>query len=50
VAGFAVLVLSDFFPSVWFGLLTGVAMLMSQFAALTTLPAVFLCAGVPRMR
>ncbi|HUF62995.1 MAG TPA: MMPL family transporter [Verrucomicrobiales bacterium] len=48
VAGFAVLVTSEFFPSVWFGLLTGVAMLMSQFAALTTLPAVFLCAGVPR--
>ena len=37
VAGFCVLMLSQFFPSVWFGLFTGIAMLMSQFAALTTL-------------
>lgn len=47
VAGFAVLVLSDFFPSVWFGLFTGLAMLMSQFSALLTLPALFLWLGKP---
>ncbi len=45
VLGFAVLVTSDFFPSVWFGLLTGLAMLMSQFSALLTLPALFLWLG-----
>lgn len=50
VAGFCVLVLSDFFPSVWFGVFTGIAMLMSQFAALTTLPALFLVTGYPRRR
>ena len=49
VLGFAVLVTSDFFPSVWFGLLTGLAMLMSQFSALLTLPALFLWLG-PRWR
>jgi predicted RND superfamily exporter protein len=45
VLGFAVLVTSDFFPSVWFGLLTGLAMLMSQFSALLTLPSLFLWLG-----
>ncbi len=45
VAGFGVLVFSDFFPSVWFGLFTGLAMLMSQFSALLTLPALFLLVG-----
>ena len=48
VAGFCVLVLSDFFPSVWFGVFTGIAMLMSQFAALTTLPSLFLVTGYPQ--
>ena len=50
VAGFCVLVLSDFFPSVWFGVFTGIAMLMSQFAALTTLPSLFLVTGQPKMK
>jgi predicted RND superfamily exporter protein len=45
VLGFAVLVTSDFFPSVWFGLFTGLAMLMSQFSALLTLPSLFLSLG-----
>lgn len=49
VLGFAVLMTSDFFPSVWFGLLTGLAMLMSQFSALLTLPSLFLWLG-PRWR
>ena len=50
VAGFCVLILSDFFPSVWFGVFTGIAMLMSQFAALTTLPSLFLVTGQPRLK
>jgi uncharacterized protein len=45
VAGFAVLMASDFFPSVWFGLFTGLAMLMSQFSALLTLPSLILWLG-----
>ncbi len=45
VAGFAVLLASEFFPSVWFGLFTGLAMLMSQFSALITLPALFVVWG-----
>ena len=49
VVGFGVLVTSDFFPSVWFGLFTGLAMLMSQFSALLTLPALFLWLG-PKWR
>ena len=48
VLGFGVLMASDFFPSVWFGLFTGLAMLMSQFSALITLPASFLLTGRPR--
>ncbi|NNC88275.1 MAG: MMPL family transporter [Akkermansiaceae bacterium] len=48
IAGFAILVLSDFFPSVWFGLFTALAMLISQLATLTMLPALFLLTGYPR--
>jgi hypothetical protein len=48
VAGFAVLVLSNFVPSVYFGVFTALAMLMGQFAALTVLPSIFLVTGVPR--
>jgi len=48
VAGFCTLVLSDFRPSIWFGLFTAVAMLISQVAALTTLPSIFLLTGYPR--
>jgi predicted RND superfamily exporter protein len=50
VAGFCVLMLSKFRPSLWFGLFTAVAMLMSQFAALTTLPSLFLLTGYPKVR
>jgi predicted RND superfamily exporter protein len=50
IAGFCVLTLSDFRPSIYLGLLTAVAMLMSQLAALTVLPAVFLVTGRPRRR
>jgi len=39
VCGFLVLVLSDFKPSIWLGLLNAVAMIVSQLSALTVLPA-----------
>jgi predicted RND superfamily exporter protein len=48
VAGFVVLALSDFVPTVMFGLLNALAMLMGQFAALTVLPSLFLLTGLPR--
>jgi uncharacterized protein len=48
VAGFAVLALSDFVPTVYFGVFNALAMLMGQFAALTLLPALFLLTGLPR--
>ncbi len=38
IIGFSILVLSNFMPSVYFGLLTGLAMLVALFAALTLLP------------
>lgn len=50
VTGFAILVLSDFFPSVWFGLFTALAMLISQLATLTLLPSLFLLSGYPKYR
>ncbi len=50
ISGFGILVLSDFFPSVWFGLFTALAMLISQLATLTVLPALFLLTGYPKIR
>lgn len=50
IAGFIVLVLSNFFPSVWFGLFTALAMLISQLATLTMLPSLFLLTGYPRKK
>ena len=38
IIGFSILVLSNFIPSILFGLLTGLAMLISLIAALTLLP------------
>ena len=38
VIGFSILVLSNFIPSIYFGLLTGLAMLIALIAALTLLP------------
>jgi len=38
IIGFSILVLSNFMPSVYFGLLTGLAMLIALLAALTLLP------------
>ena len=36
--GFSILVLSNFIPSIYFGLLTGLAMVIALAAALTLLP------------
>jgi len=38
IIGFSILVLSNFIPSVYFGLLTGLAMLIALLGALTLLP------------
>jgi hypothetical protein len=38
IIGFSILILSNFLPSIYFGLLTGLAMLMALFASLTLLP------------
>jgi predicted RND superfamily exporter protein len=38
IIGFSILVLSNFLPTVYFGLLTGLAMLIALFASLTVLP------------
>jgi hypothetical protein len=38
IIGFSILVLSNFLPSIYFGLLTGLAMFIALFAALTLLP------------
>ena len=38
IIGFSILVLSNFLPSLYFGLLTGLAMLIALFASLTLLP------------
>ena len=41
IIGFSILALSNFIPSIYFGLLTGLAMLIALVAALTLLPALF---------
>lgn len=48
ISGFAILLLSNFFPSVWFGLFTSIAMLFSQLATLTLLPSLFLLTKYPK--
>lgn len=48
VAGFAILALSDFFPTFWFGVFTAGAMVLSQLATLTVLPSLFLLTRWPR--
>ncbi len=48
VAGFAVMVFSDFVPTIYFGLFNALAMVIGQFAALTVLPSLFLLTGLPR--
>lgn len=48
IVGFCVLTLSNFKPSIYFGLFTAIAMLMSQLAALTILPAIFVLTKQPK--
>lgn len=47
-AGFSVLALSKFVPTIYFGLFTGLAVLMGIGASLTTLPAAFVLLKYPR--
>jgi predicted RND superfamily exporter protein len=47
-AGFSILSFSQFVPTIYFGLFTGLAILMGLFASLTTLPASFLLLRYPR--
>ena len=47
-AGFIILMFSNFKPTIWFGMFTGLAILMGLFASLTTLPATFVLLKYPR--
>jgi hypothetical protein len=42
IIGFSILVLSNFIPTVYFGLFTGFAMLVALLSALTMLPQLLL--------
>jgi predicted RND superfamily exporter protein len=42
IGGFSVLVLSQFIPSIYFGLLTGLAMFVAILSSLTLLPKLLL--------
>jgi len=44
IIGFSILALSNFIPTIYFGLLTGLAMLIALFAALTLLPQMLILA------
>jgi predicted RND superfamily exporter protein len=48
-AGFIILMFSNFKPTIWFGMFTGLAILMGLFASLTTLPATFVLLKYPRI-
>ena len=39
VFGFSILVLSNFIPTIYFGIFTGIAMLLAMISVLTLLPA-----------
>ena len=47
-AGFIILMFSNFKPTIWFGMFTGLAILMGLFASLTTLPATFVLLKYPK--
>jgi predicted RND superfamily exporter protein len=49
-AGFVMLAFSQFIPTVYFGVFTGLAILMGLFASLTTLPSTFLLLRYPRQK
>ena len=38
IVGFSILILSNFWPTIYFGLFTGLAMLIALIASLTLLP------------
>ena len=42
VFGFSILVLSKFIPTIYFGVFTGIAMLLAMISVLTLLPALIL--------
>ena len=42
VFGFAILILSNFIPTIYFGIFTGVAMLLAMISVLTLLPKLIL--------
>ena len=42
VFGFSILVLSNFIPTIYFGIFTGLAMLLAMISVLTLLPALIL--------
>ena len=42
VFGFSILVLSNFIPTIYFGIFTGIAMLLAMISVLTLLPALLL--------
>ena len=42
VFGFSILVLSNFIPTIYFGIFTGVAMLLAMISVLTLLPALLM--------
>ena len=42
VFGFSILVLSNFIPTIYFGIFTGIAMLLAMISVLTLLPALIL--------
>ncbi len=46
IAGFSILALSNFIPSILFGLLTGLAMFMALIANLTLLPLLLRWGGI----
>lgn len=47
-AGFSILAFSNFVPTIYFGLLTGLAMVLGLFASLTLLPSLFVLLKIPR--
>ncbi|HEU4339230.1 MAG TPA: MMPL family transporter, partial [Planctomycetota bacterium] len=49
-AGFIILMFSNFKPTIWFGMFTGLAILMGLFASLTTLPATFVLLKYPKLK
>ncbi|NUN50161.1 MAG: MMPL family transporter [Candidatus Brocadiae bacterium] len=48
--GFAMLMFSNFRPTFYFGMFTGLAILMGLFASLSTLPSLFVMLNFPRLK